>query len=388
MQNVSRKYLAKTNGIRLSRDARSDNFVTYPYTQYEDYVWTANRSGKRKRPAVYLPRNGTNSYMTRTVHACTSLGDPPGKYDLNTAWSQWKPGNYENQDVAVTRGEQLLPYSEGSKAIQNKIIAEIVSGKAQAAVDLVELRKTKDMVTNAGLGLFRLYKDVRSGRAISSFIREMNRDGFRSTLGNKWLEYIYGWAPTISGAFETAEILQKSFAAGMIYTGRVRHNMRRSAITYQSKHHREISTTNLRCRGFYEFTISDPKMLTWTQLGFTNPLSIAWELLPWSFVLDWFVDIGGYINRMDFALGMKDIYWQYSAHRKVYQTVRYSGYLGNIHNPACEAINVSIGHQRLAPSQVLINSFKGIKPFTNETVRLTSAVALINQQLSSIKKIR
>lgn len=37
----------------------------------------------------------------------------------------------------------------------------------------------------------------------------------------------------------------------------------------------------------------------WTSL---NPLSIAWELMPWSFVADWFLDIGGYLRNMETAL--------------------------------------------------------------------------------------
>lgn len=30
-----------------------------------------------------------------------------------------------------------------------------------------------------------------------------------------------------------------------------------------------------------------------------NPQSIAWELTPWSFVIDWFIPIGNYLNNLD-----------------------------------------------------------------------------------------
>jgi hypothetical protein len=31
-------------------------------------------------------------------------------------------------------------------------------------------------------------------------------------------------------------------------------------------------------------------------LGLADPLSVAWELTPWSFVVDWFLPVGDYLN--------------------------------------------------------------------------------------------
>jgi hypothetical protein len=41
-----------------------------------------------------------------------------------------------------------------------------------------------------------------------------------------------------------------------------------------------------------------------TLSGFTslNPASIAWENVPYSFVVDWFVDIGGYMRAAETAM--------------------------------------------------------------------------------------
>jgi hypothetical protein len=33
-----------------------------------------------------------------------------------------------------------------------------------------------------------------------------------------------------------------------------------------------------------------------------NPVSIAWELIPFSFVVDWVVDVGGYIRNLESAI--------------------------------------------------------------------------------------
>lgn len=44
---------------------------------------------------------------------------------------------------------------------------------------------------------------------------------------------------------------------------------------------------------------------TLVQLGFSNPLLLAWELLPWSFVIDWFMPFGNYLSSLDATLGLK-----------------------------------------------------------------------------------
>jgi hypothetical protein len=38
------------------------------------------------------------------------------------------------------------------------------------------------------------------------------------------------------------------------------------------------------------------KPSTAAQLGLLNPENVAWELLPWSFVIDWFIPIGQYLD--------------------------------------------------------------------------------------------
>lgn len=41
------------------------------------------------------------------------------------------------------------------------------------------------------------------------------------------------------------------------------------------------------------------------QLGLGNPLSVLWEIMPWSFVIDWALPIGNYLNNLDAFTGIK-----------------------------------------------------------------------------------
>lgn len=43
---------------------------------------------------------------------------------------------------------------------------------------------------------------------------------------------------------------------------------------------------------------TDPASRALAGLGLTRPLSTAWELIPWSFVADWIVDVGSWLDAM------------------------------------------------------------------------------------------
>lgn len=389
------------NGTNISSSrgsvviVRADSYSAAPFLRttatFHQNVAFAWRSGKRKKPSLLLPRYGTASEIDTDR---VNLLQKGRNYPLSS-WKPYSPYSAREFDCweienmwTVARRSAIISMDELSPLIQNKIREEIMSGKAQLAVDLVELRKTKSMMADAAAGLWRAYRDLRGGRPFATFVKSMQKDGFRGYAGNKWLEYIYGWAPTISGAFETADLLSKELQQGSIVTGKVRAKLERKQTALNSCGS-EDRYCIARAKGLYQYTIKDAKLLRLTQLGFSNPLSVAWELMPWSFVLDWFVDVGGYINRMDFALGLSDIYWQYSCNRKSYAYVTYDRIAGApLHDQKCLAVVTKVSNKRSAPSSVIANSFKGLKPFTNETVRLTSAVALLNQQVSRISRVR
>lgn len=386
MQNTTGLLLKKVNHTFKRITTSSTSYTTKPLNY--SYIATAQRPGKRVKPAGFIfPKYGTTSSFGHWGYNISQIGIFTSE---THSIDRYREFHFDEQDNPQSSfyGTALISDAELKALIQNKIREEIMSGKAQLAVDLVELRKTKDMVSNAGLTLFKAYRDLRAGRPFAQFVRAMNKDGFRGTLGNKWLEYIYGWAPTVSGAFDTAEILSESLQQGLTSVGRVKaRQIRNHSVTdsYKAEEVYEIA----RATGYYQYTIRDAKLLRLSQLGFTNPLSVAWELLPWSFVLDWFIDVGGYINRMDFALGIGDFYWQYYRTRKQTKLRTYNR-IGpyNLNAQKLIVSGFMKTNRRDAPSQLVANTFKGLKPFTNETVRLTSSVALINQLLSRTKRVR
>lgn len=392
MENTTNKYSSR-GAVYLARGDKYAPKITFSSSPtYHEMIVKASRSGKRKMPPTLLPRYGTYAEydIKRMNMLCKGISGSMEAWRpySNTSFIEVEPTMIENPYLGADRSS-LLGIDDLSPLIQNKIREEIISAKAQLAVDLIELRKTKKMLFNAAQTLLAGYRDIRAGQPFRTFVKTMNKDGFGSLAGKKWLEFIYGWAPSVKSSFEVAEILAKEFNKGLTITGRVNAKQRVDKSRVLPYGYEDV-TCILKARGFYEFTVQDPKLLQLSQLGFQNPLSVAWEVMPWSFVLDWFVDVGGYINRMDFALGLSNVYWQYSARRFSYANITYTSTpnVAKLDTQPCMAMATRLTYKRSTPSGVVLNSFKGLKPFTNETVRLTSAVALVNQQVKRLKSVR
>jgi hypothetical protein len=48
----------------------------------------------------------------------------------------------------------------------------------------------------------------------------------------------------------------------------------------------------------FRYTIDSKLKAFAAQTGFTNPINLAWEVLPYSFVVDWFLPIGPYLETL------------------------------------------------------------------------------------------
>jgi len=55
----------------------------------------------------------------------------------------------------------------------------------------------------------------------------------------------------------------------------------------------------LTVRYALEYSIDNPTLATLQSYGLVNPLEIAWEVLPWSFVVDWFLPVGAFIRDLN-----------------------------------------------------------------------------------------
>jgi len=202
------------------------------------------------------------------------------------------------------------------------------------AVSLAEMRETVGLVASTATRLGLAYRNLRRGRVRDAFTalgihpkQKLSKNDIRlaglpkrkggwtagyhqkhmlslvpqsqrkldNFAANAWLELQYGWKPLLSDVYGAAK-----FAADFFNNRRFDIEVSGQSKDVYSGIGRAGSPTNVDSTSSYTAVVKYGARLRVTNanlrlaagLGFTNPLLIAWELIPFSFVVDWFVDIG------------------------------------------------------------------------------------------------
>lgn len=172
-------------------------------------------------------------------------------------------------------------------------------------------------VAKAGLALKRLDAPgvfdalgLRTGKRKHARIRPEGISDF-------WLEMQYGWKPLLSDIHGAVTQLHEVESEGSRLTAFVTGSAKDNAL--ESRFLTTIgggTLTRFRLNKYSRLSYKAFVRLDYvredeipsnllTQLGFTNPLSLAWELVPFSFVVDWSLPLGEYFSLLDAASGWK-----------------------------------------------------------------------------------
>lgn len=198
-----------------------------------------------------------------------------------------------------------------SGAIQQ---AKALHTSFQGGVFLGELVETIHMVKNPAMalrhGIDRYYWDTKR------YTKGVPMKHVQKILSGLWLEYQYGWKPLAADLEDAAKTIahaSRSFGVSRHFGGH--GSFESSAITFGSY---TIPTTGLQWR-FERRTVSSGTISYNGQMkvspGRTGPmrdswgvstrdfLPTVWELIPYSFLADYFTNVGEIIDGFSYCLG-------------------------------------------------------------------------------------
>lgn len=209
--------------------------------------------------------------------------------------------------------------------LRTKIRLDLKDMKVNFAQVAAEWQKTSDLVTSTATSIYNAYKDLKRGnfagaarglgvtapkRARRRFTRSYARNQSDAVAAG-WLELQYGWKPLlmdVKGAAEHAARLQVPTVRKRVRRTIVRDKEASTVTsgTYEGSpfHETTIRRTHYRIIYVVEFSMSASLAHQAATSGLTNPAAVAWELVPFSFVVDWFYPIGDMLASLDATAGL------------------------------------------------------------------------------------
>lgn len=163
----------------------------------------------------------------------------------------------------------------------------------------------------------------KSRRKLKSLRREWR------TAGNLWLEWSYGWGPLLGTVYDMMDDLRTAKSKPLRFTVRANTEHTNSYVLTQSgsfpilyEQSKLLSWPALRTdyvkHGIsLTYEVKDTIISDLTGAGIANPGLVAWELTPWSFVVDWFANVGNYLESQTIGNGLRYICGTESTLRRV-----------------------------------------------------------------------
>jgi len=197
--------------------------------------------------------------------------------------------------------------------------------------DVAEYRQTCDMFSKiavrAGtfLNAMRNKNFALAARSLGSFRGKPSIKSVQKDIANLWLEYSYGWKPLAQDLYEAQKLAHAALLKPIAIMARG-HGKWEHGSHFDAGHGADCDTHLDQSNMTYlEANIVNPKLYMLSSAGLINPLSIAWEATPFSFVVDWFIPIGGTLQAITAGVGLESnggwtsvqTNWHYDLHYRV-----------------------------------------------------------------------
>lgn len=199
---------------------------------------------------------------------------------------------------------------------------------AAFAVSIAERKQAMSMMTNRLTQIWKFTHALRKGRfgdaakALKVGMPPKNRDFDRflessrftklrkgaKYFANNYLEFHFGWSPMVADIYTAMNILSDGIPSSWI-KAKATLPSRSGGLTFTGSQGmpnwsftRKTVTVNSQVTIRTQVKVQNPNLHLAAQLGVINPATVAFELVPFSFVLDWFVNVSEFLESFtDFA---------------------------------------------------------------------------------------
>nr|UUW21333.1 MAG: maturation protein [Sanya fiers-like virus 27] len=148
------------------------------------------------------------------------------------------------------------------------------------------------MLADTYIGFLKIYHGLRRGR--------LPRGLTAKDALNLDLQLKYGWRPLASDLFEMYRLAKEGLTTRPLIFHASREIKTQRTIPWNAVYGRVgNASVNSSVKTKLYAMVSGSLTDALNQIGLTNPAQIAWELVPYSFVWDWAMPIGSFLQNSD-----------------------------------------------------------------------------------------
>ena len=167
--------------------------------------------------------------------------------------------------------------------------------QGQYLADLMQAKSTLQVIAKDLLSVLRAARRLTRPdvRAIKRYVSRSGKTARRNIdkVPANWLKFNFVYATTAMSIRDFAEIMDNPFSAVTFY--------KRATDTMPSWYWDTVAHSN---RNTYsvkgDIRISNAAQNTVSALGLTDVVGTVWELIPWSWAIDYFVNVGSWLGNL------------------------------------------------------------------------------------------
>lgn len=271
-----------------------------------------------------------------------------------------------------------------------KFIEDVKGGlQGQLAVSLAEANQSIVMIAtrvNQLRDAVRALKrnDFHTLASLFKFDKKHKVFGHGKDLSKIWLELHFGWVPLLHDISDAIDSLQAPLPRARI---RAKAQAKDTYIEGSPLAYNSWARSTDVLVGYTmgaEVSVENPNLYLANQMGFVNPLSVAWELIPFSFLVDWFVPVSNFLNSFTDLYGVSVLN---PFTTKFVRTSGWESYLDRSAPPSVFTDFWSTEHVMMQRTLGITRPVLGFRNFQRLSVsRAATSVSLLLADLKSVPR--
>lgn len=218
--------------------------------------------------------------------------------------------NFHSSEYRIAR-DYILDIDALIAPSLTRLYSRIKNQHIDLATELSQFSQARKMIFDLSKRLVDTMLTLKQGKVVKAF-----KKLFPNTpkqLANDRLAYVYGVKPLVEDIQGAAVHLQEYLASEPLHkvNGHAKKTIQKKTSLdifneYGLWGRKEVTVdVEIRVKHGASFRITGKLLRQLAKLGFTNPVNVAWESIPFSFVVDWFLPIGSFVNGLNALDGME-----------------------------------------------------------------------------------